>query len=126
MLPRTARLTRGQDFSDTVRNGRRCGTSSVVVHLDVGTGESTEPSRAGLVVARSVGGSVVRNRVKRRLRHLVVAPLAGLPPASRVVVRALPAAASATSEELGRDLRNAVDRALQRSSRRPASHGRRS
>ncbi len=124
MLPRTARLTRGQDFSDTVRNGRRCGTASVVVHLDVGTGDSTEPARAGLVVARSVGGSVVRNRVKRRLRHLLVGPLDGLPPASRVVVRALPASASATSEQLRRDLRSALDRALERSSRRPATRAR--
>ena len=30
------------------------------------------PPRVGLVVPRSVGSAVVRNRVKRRLRHAVV------------------------------------------------------
>jgi ribonuclease P protein component len=116
MLPRAARLTASRDFSETVRNGRRSGTRSLVVHLDVG-GDAvapTEPARAGLVVSRAVGGSVVRNRVKRRLRHLLPTRLEELPAASRVVVRALPAAAEASSEELDRDLRRAVDRALHR------------
>jgi ribonuclease P protein component len=118
MLPRAARLTTGRDFSETVRNGRRAGARSLVVHLEVGSGTSPQPSRAGLVVSRAVGASVTRNRVKRRLRHLLRVRLGGLPPASRLVVRALPPAASASSDELDRDLGSAVDRALHRSSPR--------
>jgi ribonuclease P protein component len=30
------------------------------------------PPRVGMVVSRGSGGAVVRNRIKRRLRHLVV------------------------------------------------------
>jgi ribonuclease P protein component len=30
------------------------------------------PPRVGLVVARGSGGAVIRNRIKRRLRHIVV------------------------------------------------------
>ena len=80
-----------RDFSETVRRGRRAGARHLVVHLDAGTGSDPgRPSRAGLVVARSVGSSVSRNRVKRRLRHLLPDRLDALPPASRLVVRALP------------------------------------
>ena len=63
-----------------------------MVHAVSGTGGA---SRVGFVVSKAVGGAVVRNRVKRRLRHLVAGELAGAPTAVRdVVVRALPAAAS--------------------------------
>jgi ribonuclease P protein component len=64
----------------------------------------TGAPRAGLVVSKAVGGSVVRHRVSRRLRHLLAPRLAELPPGAMVVVRALPLAAEATSAELGGDL----------------------
>lgn len=64
--------------------------------------------RVGFVVSKAVGGSVVRNRVERRLRHLVRDQLPELPPGSRAVVRANPAAADASSEVLARDLASAV------------------
>jgi ribonuclease P protein component len=60
--------------------------------------------RAGLVVSKAVGGSVVRHRVSRRLRHLLAPRLGELPSGAMLVVRALPAAADATSAELGDDL----------------------
>ena len=43
---------------------------------------------------------MVRNRVKRRLRAIVAADLPSLPAGARVVVRALPAAATASFSEL--------------------------
>ena len=66
--------------------------------------------KVGLVVSRKVGDAVARNRVSRRLRALCAARLAGWEPGDLVVVRALPAAAGASSRTLGRDL----DRALHR------------
>jgi ribonuclease P protein component len=64
------------------------------------------------VVARTVGGAVIRNRVRRRLRHLMAPRLARLPAGSRVVVRALPPAAAASGPELATDLDAALDRCL--------------
>jgi ribonuclease P protein component len=91
----------------------------MVVHLvapnvDKATSRSgdDEESRVGFVVARSVGPAVTRNRVKRRLRHLMRARIDGLPSSSLVVVRALPAAAEASYRDLGAEL----DRCLQRAS----------
>jgi len=55
-------------------------------------------TRVGFVVSRQVGGAVVRNRVKRRLRALarplVMADARQNPQKYSVVVRALPPAAT--------------------------------
>jgi len=72
------------------------------VHLHRADGGSTP--RAGFVVSKAVGGSVVRHRVARRLRHLVKSRLPLLPSDALLVVRALPPAATSTSAELGDDL----------------------
>ena len=107
MLPAGSRLTSADEFASVIRRGRRSGRSRLVVHLqimghsDEGPGEAP---RAGLVVSKAVGGSVVRHRVSRRLRHLLAPRLVTLPRGSRVVVRALPPAAAASSAELGVEL----------------------
>jgi ribonuclease P protein component len=103
VLPATARLRRREDFSLVVRRGRRVGRQTLVTHYLPDPG-SPLPARAGFVVGRSVGNSVVRHRVIRRLRHLVRDRLASLPAGSRLVVRALPPAATADSAGLGSDL----------------------
>ena len=74
------------------------------------TGDAT--SMAGFAVSKAVGGAVVRNRVKRRLRAIMADALPTLPAGSRVVVRALPAAASASFGELDADVRGALGQAL--------------
>jgi ribonuclease P protein component len=106
MLPAGSRLHTSDDFAEVVRSGRRAGTRHLVVHL-MGTGRSTPP-RAGFVVSGKVGNSVVRHRVTRRLRPLVRRELAGLAAGTDVVVRALPAAAAASSVDLSRDLRSGL------------------
>ena len=74
-------------------------------------------ARAGLVVAKAVGPAVTRNRVKRRLRHLLREQLADLPSASRVVVRARPDAALADYGQLREALRRSLGTALDRAAR---------
>ena len=91
MLPATSRLTSSDDFRVCVRRGVRAGRATLVVHA---VAKSGPPSRAGFVVSKAVGNAVTRNRVKRRLRHLMAASLPVASPSVDVVVRALPAAAS--------------------------------
>ncbi|WP_326611395.1 ribonuclease P protein component [Streptomyces scopuliridis] len=118
MLPTENRLRRREDFATAVRRGRRAGRPLLVVHLRSGAtdphapGESASPTRAGFVVSKAVGGAVVRNRVKRRLRHLIRERLSELPPGSLVVVRALPGAGDAEYAHLARDLDAAFQRLL--------------
>ena len=64
--------------------------------------------RAGFVVSKAVGGAVVRNRVRRRLRHLMRPRLERLPDGTDVVVRALPDAANRTYSALAADLDGAL------------------
>ena len=109
MLPASARMRRGAEFTDTVRRGSRGTSRAVTVHL---AAESTDGSpRVGLVVARAVGPAVVRNRVRRQLRHLLRDRLTVLPAGSALVVRANPAAAAACSRLLAADLDQALRRA---------------
>ena len=68
-------------------------------------------------MSKAVGGSVVRHAVARRLRHLVRPRLTLLPAGSRLVVRALPDSATASSDQLAVDLDAALERALRKSTR---------
>jgi ribonuclease P protein component len=114
-LAATHRLRRRSDFAATIRGGRRAARGALVVHLDrqpPARAERQAPPRAGFVVSRAVGGAVERNRVKRRLRHLVRARIDALPSGAMLVVRALPAAAARSYAELGADLDSALDRAM--------------
>jgi ribonuclease P protein component len=105
------RLRDSHAFRRTVRSGRRAGGRALVVHLlETDAALPGEPTRIGLVVSRAVGNAVVRNRTKRRLRHLAKEFLAQVPPSSQLVIRALPASADLT----GRELRLELDRCLRR------------
>jgi ribonuclease P protein component len=127
VLAAAARLRRREDFTATVRNGRRAGHGALVVHVSPATPDPTnparEPSRAGFVVSRAVGGAVVRNLVQRRLRHLMRAELDRLPPGTDVVVRALPAAATRRYADLGADLSAALAAATRPRAPRPQAAG---
>jgi ribonuclease P protein component len=104
-------MRRSSDFGAAVRRGRRAGGRTVVVHVLAGEGSSQAPVVVGLVVSKAVGGAVVRNRTKRRLRALMRPLLPRLAPGTRLVVRAQPAAALAPTPALGHDLARALDRA---------------
>jgi ribonuclease P protein component len=112
MLDKAHRLTKGQHFAGTIRGGRRAGSGTLVLHLAMPAPESPGVARVGFVVGKAVGGAVIRNRVKRRLRHLVRDRLDLLPAASTFVIRALRPARDATAERLAADLDRALERVL--------------
>jgi len=113
VLPGAARMRRGTEFTTAVRRGARSGGSMLVVHAarepvaaEPGSAEpvALAPVRVGFIVGRSVGSAVVRNTVRRRLRHLLRERLDRLAPGTRLVVRANPPAASASSPVLAAEL----------------------
>jgi ribonuclease P protein component len=104
-MPARTRLRSSGEFAAVLRAGRRAGSRTVVVHaLAPAAGASPTSPLVGFIVGRTVGGAVVRNRTRRRLRHLMRERLDRLPVACHVVVRALAPAGSASSVTLGSDL----------------------
>ena len=88
------------------RRGRRITTQHLVVH--VLTRPQEQPPRAGFVVGKQVGNSVIRHRVTRQLRHLLAPVLPVLAPGTDVVVRAL---AGAHGADLREELTTALHKA---------------
>jgi ribonuclease P protein component len=84
----------------------------VLHYLPVRPEQPGTGARAGFVVGKTVGNSVVRHRVTRRLRAVVRDELHRLPPTADLVVRARPEAATASSSDLHRDLSAGLDRLL--------------
>ena len=112
MLAVGQRLRRRDEFTAAIRTGRRSARGGLVVHLARTTAAPARSARAGFVVSRAVGGAVVRNRVRRQLRHLIRDRLAELPAGTDVVVRALPAAVGRSYAQLGSDLTQAIAAAM--------------
>ncbi|KRB76399.1 ribonuclease P protein component [Nocardioides sp. Root190] len=115
MLDADHRLRDPDSFRAASRRGQRAGSRMIVTHLLLPDeqqvlGVSGNPAQVGFVVSKAVGVAVVRNRVKRRLRHALRERITLLPSGAVLVVRAQPGAATASYPELVAEL----DRCLQR------------
>ena len=64
--------------------------------------------RLGLSVSKRVGSSVVRNRVRRRLKEIFRSSVADLPCDLDLVISARPAAAEASFEELNQEFLRSI------------------
>ncbi|WP_045263523.1 ribonuclease P protein component [Microbacterium oxydans] len=115
MLARPYRLTRGSDYRLVVRRGSRCGGARVITSV-LTTGEN-RAARFGFIISKQVGTAVVRNSVRRRLKAVCAEALPRVPEGTDVVIRALPASATASFAELRAD----VDRCLRRLEPVPAA-----
>jgi ribonuclease P protein component len=113
MLPAAARMRRSTDFALATRGGSRAGRPLVSGRLLIRQ-DSEEPARVGFVVSKAVGSAVVRNTVRRRLRHLARGYLGLLPGGSLLVVRAAPRAATACQADLAADLDLVLEALLRR------------
>lgn len=117
MLPPQQRLAPSASIKDTIRRGRRARRGSLVVHvlLNSAAGEPADncsSARAAFAVGRSVGNSVERHRITRRLRAVTAPLLESLPPGTQVVIRAMPEARAASSAQLAADLRAALAKTI--------------
>lgn len=101
----------GADFRTTVREGAKAVRPTLITHVVLPTGPATRATSVGFVVSRTIGSAVDRNRVKRRLRHLMRTRMSDVPDGSRIVIRALPTARGASPKSLADDLDEALRRA---------------
>jgi ribonuclease P protein component len=68
-VDRRHRLSRSRDFDAVYRHGRSTSTRFLVLYWFPREGDADEP-RLGIAVKKTIGGSVVRNRMKRQLREI--------------------------------------------------------
>ena len=69
-LPKHRRLRRPKEFRHVLSSGKRARDGLVAV-VAARNNLPDQPSRFGFSVSRRVGGAVVRNKVKRRLREIM-------------------------------------------------------
>lgn len=95
----------------TTKSGFRVTSKSLVGYLCF-TDRSVTP-RCGLIINKSVGGSVVRHSVARKIRHILHSYLDQLPVGALLVVRVLPGSQAANFKaELSQIIRKLLTKSL--------------
>jgi ribonuclease P protein component len=94
LFPRTRRLTLTSQFARVRTEGQNI--HGRLLTLGFLRTEKAEPFQAGFVTSKRIGGAVVRNRVRRRLRDIVRTQQAKLRDGFWFVVIARPAASRAS------------------------------
>jgi len=101
-LPRSRRITHRADFQKVRTAGQSIqGRFLVLGYLADET--MTEPFRLGLITTKRLGGAVVRNRVRRRLRGILHRTGERIAVPHWLVLIARTAAATATSAQLEKE-----------------------
>ncbi len=95
-FPRAKRLTLPAEF-DRVRKEGEVFRGKL---LSIGVLRNADPFRAGFVISRALGGAVVRNRVRRRLREIVRKHQGEISDGVWIVTIARASAAAADFEQL--------------------------
>jgi ribonuclease P protein component len=95
VLPKSNRLRVGSDFNRITKTGVRINSDNLVIYAAL---EGDDQPQVGFIVNRSVGGSVIRHLVTRKLRHNFAAHIKALPNKSMLVVRVLKQQADYTTE----------------------------
>jgi ribonuclease P protein component len=107
-FPKSARLSRASEFARLKREGASFHGKLIV--LSVLKAEPETETRIGLITSRRVGGAVVRNRVRRRLREIVRALLPQMRRGLHLVIVARASAAKAEFDTLRSDVLSQAQR----------------
>jgi ribonuclease P protein component len=89
VLPQGARLTASSDFARATKSGVRVTTQHFVGYLYISPVTNNDSAKCGLIINKTVGGSVKRHRLARKIRHAIAPHIASLPTGSLLVIRAL-------------------------------------
>ena len=100
-FPREARLVRKSEFDAAYRAGKRRSSS----HFTVFFRANEQPqSRFGFSIKKTLGGAVVRNRIRRRLREMVRCHRLEIPAGWDIVIHPKSTVASVKFAALTADL----------------------
>ena len=100
-FPREARLVRKSEFDAAYRAGKRRSSSHFTVFFRA---NALPQSRFGFSIKKALGGAVVRNRIRRRLREIVRCHRGEIPVGWDMVIHPKSAVAKAPFAALTSDL----------------------
>ena len=103
------RLTRRAEFDAVYRNGRRRSSRQFTVFF---AANGLAESRFGMSVGRALGGAVVRNRIRRRVREVLRLHRREIPSGWDIIVHPRASVAKADFTSLGDELLGLVRNSL--------------
>lgn len=115
LLSRAHRITSGDDYRLVVRRGARFSVPGVTVSV-VERGTADAPTRFGFIISKRVGVAVVRNRLRRRLKHISLELLEEHPRGFDVVYRLQLESSTWSFSELREQSRKCVEGAVKKRS----------
>ncbi len=101
-IPRTRRIRSRSEFLRVRKEGESIRGKFLVLGF-LADNSLSEPFKLGLITTKKIGGAVVRNRVRRRIRGIIHRTGERIRPGFRLVVIARFRAAEATSEQLEKE-----------------------
>lgn len=81
-------MRKAEEFSRVTKIGHRASTPHIVLYFCTDSSMGQAPT-FGLIINKSIGGSVQRHRIARQLRHLMRPHIATLPAHTHLVARVL-------------------------------------
>lgn len=106
VFPRSGRLLRHADFERVYKSGKR----HFALHMTVFyLAQETQGFRVGFTVSRALGGAVVRNRIRRRLREAVRLARKSMDPAADVVINPKKSLLTADFTEIQQEVKKAFE-----------------
>jgi ribonuclease P protein component len=97
-FPSSVRLKKSGDFKKVREKGK--SSQARLLRLGIFKLAENPPSRIGIVTSKRLGGAVVRNKTRRRLREIARTHLPRIIPGLLIVIVAKPPAAEAAYDEL--------------------------
>jgi ribonuclease P protein component len=110
LFPRSARILRSADFRTVYDNGIRLSGPLFAAFCLARTHSGEAGVRLGLTAPRALGGAVVRNRIKRRLREAFRQHRAEFGPLWDIVLNPRRAALTAPFSEIERALGKVIEK----------------
>ena len=99
------RLWKASEFALASKGVRISGENFLLYVATPRDGEQAgAPVKVGLIVGKNVGGSVIRHRVSRQIRHAIAPHLEQFPSGTLLLFRAHPGAANSAEKNLGNEI----------------------
>jgi ribonuclease P protein component len=111
MLAQRNRLRKASEFA-LASKGTRVSGENFLLHVrppSAGVRQGA-PVKVGLIVGKNVGGSVIRHRISRQIRHAIAPHIERFSEGTLVVVRANPGAGRTVNQNISGEISSLISR----------------